>query len=219
VWLEKARKDYVGAEAGHRQAVQVGEITARRLCRYAVLLERTQGDNASAAEELYKEAIAMDQRDSKAFFYYGRLLYRQLGRVSEAEAHLRRCLQLESTYTDAMVELAALLHNVKHDVYQAESFYRAALKANPQHASALQGYAALLDDGLKDSRGALAMCERALAVDAEHVPTLCRLFFGVLKFGPFVVMFFGVCVWIVRIPSSNSHSALCMRARANIHVG
>jgi tetratricopeptide (TPR) repeat protein len=206
VWLKKAKKDYVGAEAGHRQALQSGTVTARQLCRFAVLLERTHGDNTSAAEELYKEAINMDPNDAKLAFHYGRLLFRRLGKVDEAEASFRRSLQLENSYTDAMFELAAMLHTLKHDIYQAESFYRAALKINPAHVASLQGYAALLDDGLKDSRGALNMCQRALAADPEHVPTLCRYIHGdICAFMPMYAarivcfyVFFGafVCVYI-----------------------
>lgn len=94
------------------------------------------------AYEEFVTAIEMDSHESTTWQLCGEVLI-TLQQLDEAEQYLRKALELNPRFTDAVANFGALYHK-RGDHQRALEYFEKALALDPQHRKALQGKAELI---------------------------------------------------------------------------
>eukprot|EP00947_MAST-08B_sp_MAST-8B-sp1_P003503 g3503.t1 len=165
--LENVRKDYDGAEAMYKRAIEADPNYASALGNYGHLLYTVRKDY-DGAEAMYKQAIETDPNNAAALGTYGHLLENVRKDYDSAEAMYKRAIKADPNHASALYNYGHLLENVRKDYDGAEAMHKRAIEADPNHAAALCNYACLLENVRKDYDGAEAMHKRAIEADPNH---------------------------------------------------
>jgi superkiller protein 3 len=136
--LQHGEANVDGAEVAYRAAISIDPKHAGALCGLGVLLQ-TERKDIDGAEEAFRAAIAADPADANSHGALGQLLLEQRGAFAEAEALLRRSIELKFELAPhaahAHVCLGVALSE-QGDLAGAEAAWRHALAIDPADTSA-----------------------------------------------------------------------------------
>ncbi len=141
---------------------------------------RLMDDDAMAAEQAFRQALAIDPNIPELHANLGLLLER-CGRMEEAEHHYRSAMALRPSLTQASLNLAVFLDR-QHRFGEAESLYRHALALDPGSAPAWSNLGVLLA-GLKREDEAETCHRKALALDPKFDKAAFNLAYLLLRQG------------------------------------
>jgi tetratricopeptide (TPR) repeat protein len=116
-------------------------------------------NDAKAVESAIKKSLTIAPRSVAVHSAWGRYLF-VIGKLSEAEASLKKAVELDPKSSRALIDLGDFYMNGPRSPQQAEKSYRHALALDPNHAGASYalGVALLAQNDLK---GAEEMLKRA----------------------------------------------------------
>eukprot|EP00947_MAST-08B_sp_MAST-8B-sp1_P000521 g521.t1 len=165
--LHALRKDYNGAEAMYKRAIEADPNHAAALSNYGHLLQTVRKDY-DGAEAMCKRAIEANPNHAAALINYGHLLENVRKDYDGAEAMYKRAIEADPNNATALSNYGLLLYNVRKDYDGAEAMYKRAIEADPNNAPVLSDYATLLHTVRKDYDGAEAMYKRAIEADPNN---------------------------------------------------
>lgn len=96
----------------------------------SVLFAQNDGINA---ERFFERALQLSPDDIR-FLNAMAAIHVKQGKTEKAGEELRRCLSIDSTYSEALYNLGCLVHG-QGQVDEAEQYYRKAIRHNPVHGN------------------------------------------------------------------------------------
>lgn len=132
---------------------------------FATVLER-QLKNASAAEELIREALR-EERDNLQILLYLIDILKEAGRFDEAENVIKNALETHPESGRLIYDYAMLLHVMKRQ-QEARNLMWRVLDEDPDHHPALNYLAYSMADADDDLQQALQMSKKAVASQPEN---------------------------------------------------
>ena len=136
--------------------------------KYEKVKEALAKENYKMAEDLLRQAIALDPRESISYYKLGNLLQDHSVRYDEAESAYRQAIALDPKDASSHNNLGDLLqdHLARYD--EAESTYRQAIALSPKEASSHNNLGDLLKDHLARYDEAESAYRQAIALGPKE---------------------------------------------------
>jgi len=160
-------KDYKGAEAAYRKAIEADPKYAAAHYNLGRLLDDVRKDY-DGAEAAYRKAIEADPKNLFAHNNLGVLLKNVHKDYKGAEAAYRKAIEADPNNAAAHTNLGVLLEHVRKDYKRAEAAYRKAIEADPNNAGAHTNLGLLLQNVRKDYKRAEAAYRKAIEADPKY---------------------------------------------------
>ena len=170
IFLADQRKDYDGAEAMFKKALELDPSHANITGNYAIFLADQRKDQ-NGAEAMYRKALELDPSDANITGNYATFLAYQRKDHEGAEAMFKKALELDPSRATTNGAYAIFLADQGKDYDGAEAMYKKALELDPSDAYITGNYANFLAVQRKHYDDAEAMYKKALELDPSRATT------------------------------------------------
>jgi len=134
LWLAKISinaEDFNLAKAHYEKAIKLDRTNPQSLTQYGKLIFHHFKDQHKKASKAFKKAIALDENNVEANYFYALLLLEVLEKPKKAVPFFERVLELDPTHSFAHYDLAFLYYDQKNKL-KAARHYEFAFTINPE---------------------------------------------------------------------------------------
>lgn len=172
-----SKQDLGVAEAAFKESVKLDPKAAGPVLGLA-LVSAKRGQK-TAAEQYFKQALALEPNSAEVQTRWGQYLYSQHD-IPQAEGALKKAVSLDAKAVAARVNLGDLYLTAYHKPDEAIKEYRAALEVTPDHAGAHYALALALLSKNDSAKGEAELIQAAKLAPANPLPqnALGRLYAG-----------------------------------------
>ena len=134
LWLARISindEDFNLAKSHYEKSIELDNLNSQALTEYGSLLFHHFKDQAKQASKAFKKAIALDENNVDANYFYALLLTEVLEKPKKAIQYFEKTLELNPTHPFANYDLAFLYYNQKNKL-KAAKHYEFAFTINPE---------------------------------------------------------------------------------------